>query len=74
MDPSTGALYDTISFKASFFDSEWQLGRLQKSIVRHLGKAYFVPIEAGDLRPDQLATLRAFIEPYAPKVFLVGVK
>jgi hypothetical protein len=74
IDPSTGALYDTIGFEASFFDSEWQLGRLQNSIMKHLKKAHFVPIDVSDLRPDQLAKVRAFIEPYAPKVFLVGVK
>jgi hypothetical protein len=38
VDPSTGALYDAIGFEASFFDSEWQLGQLQNSIMRHWGR------------------------------------
>jgi hypothetical protein len=63
--------YDAVgNFPAQFFDAQWPT--LQNQIVTHLAKARFVPVDVSQFSPAQVATVKSFIEPLGPNVFIVG--
>jgi hypothetical protein len=64
--------YDAVGsgLAAQFFEREWP--SLQDQIVSHLVKARFVPVDVALFTPEQIATVKAFIEPLGPNVFIVG--
>ncbi|MQA81051.1 MAG: hypothetical protein GEV10_21640 [Streptosporangiales bacterium] len=70
---SAGKTYDSVgNFPGKYFDKQWP--NLQKQIVGHLDKADFVPIDVAKFTPEQVATIKAFIEDgnLGPRVFIVG--
>lgn len=68
---SDGKTYDAVgNFPARYFDRQW--ASLQTAIRDHLGKADLVPVDVAQFTPAQIAQVRAFVEPLAPRVFLVG--
>jgi CdiA C-terminal tRNase domain len=70
-----GRSYDAIgNFPSKFFDKQWAMGHVQRQILRHVGKADFVPIDVSQFTPPQIAVIRTFIETnnLGPRVFVVG--
>ena len=70
-----GHTYDAVgNFPSQFFDKQWQRGRFQDQIIRHIGKADFVPIDVSQFTPAQVNQIEAFVKDnhLAPAVFLVG--
>lgn len=61
---------------AQYFDRQWQLGKLQTSIMDHVRKADFVPFDVRHLTADQVATLKSYVAGLTPaqqaKIFFVS--
>jgi len=68
---SDGKTYDAVgNFPGRFFDRQW--GRLKYRIEQHLDKADYVPVDVSQFTGEQIDRVREFIEPFAPRVFIVG--
>ena len=66
-----GKTYDAVGpFPAQYFDQEWP--NLQGQIVRHLGKADYIPVDVSQFTSAQVAEVQQFIAPLDPRVFIVG--
>jgi hypothetical protein len=66
-----GVTYDAVGpVPSKFFEQQWE--NLQTRITGHLDKAYYVPVDIDGLTPGQVATVKQFIAPLGPRVFLVG--
>jgi len=61
---------------AQYFDRQWQLGKLQTSILDHVRKADFVPFDVRHLTADQVATLKSYVAGLTPaqqaKIFFIS--
>lgn len=70
---SDGKTYDAVgNFPSQYFDQQWP--NLQSRITEHLGKADYVPVDVSTFTPSQIAQVKAFIQQYGDRVFLVGEK
>lgn len=68
---SDGKTYDAVgNFDGKYFDQQWQ--NLQNQIIKHLGKANYVPVDVARFTPEQIAKVEQFIGPLGPRVFMVG--
>jgi uncharacterized protein YukE len=66
-----GVSYDAVGpVPSKFFEQQWE--NLQTRITGHMDKAYYVPVDIDGLTPGQVATVKQFIAPLGPRVFLVG--
>jgi len=70
---SDGKTYDAVgNFPSQYFDQQWP--NLQSKIADHLGKADYIPVDVSEFTPSQIAQVKAFIQQYGDRVFLVGEK
>ncbi len=59
---SHGKTYDAVgNFPAKLSDQQWE--QLQFRIQDHLNKADYVPVDVSQFTPEQVATVREFVEP-----------
>jgi hypothetical protein len=73
VDINSGVTYDAIKLEVGYFDSEWSLGNIQRTIIKHVGKADVVPVYCvPGMRPDQIAKVQEYIKPLGSNVFILG--
>ena len=62
-----GNTYDAVgNFSSKYFDQQWP--NLQARILDHLQYADYVPVDVSEFTPEQIAEVRQFIGPLAPRV------
>ncbi|GIG22505.1 hypothetical protein Cch01nite_32290 [Cellulomonas chitinilytica] len=70
---SEGRSYDAVGgFDGAYLHGRRDWTNLLGQIDRHLEKAELVPVDVSGFTPEQVARVRAYIEPLGERVFIVG--
>lgn len=67
----SGRTYDAVGgFEGKYFDQEWR--SLQSQILRHMGKADFVPVDVSGFAPERAFRVQEFVDNLDGRAFTVG--